>query len=78
MRLYTIWDKAACESCTPFEAKNDTIAKRQLDSAIAKTRYKNDYELYFLGEYVADTMVIIKSDEPVKVELDINSEVENG
>lgn len=66
MRLYTIYDKVAQESGPLFEAKNDTVAIRMYNG-VNFPGNREDYQLYYLGDYSHDPMNVMCKAHPVEV-----------
>jgi hypothetical protein len=57
MQVYTIYDRVAEESSTPFLAINDGVAKRNFMNTIKSVSEVNDFQLVHLGRYNTHTMV---------------------
>lgn len=53
--LYSIKDTVAEEFATPFIANTDGVANRMFQSAVAKTAYPTDFELYQIGIFDPNT-----------------------
>ena len=60
IRLYTIYDMVAEDSCQPFAAVNDGVAARSLKKLLEDVPPvdREEYHLYFIGYWDPKTMVI--------------------
>lgn len=79
MKLYTIYDTIAKDSCKPFGAKNNGVAYRIFlrsmeDFGVKENEY-DQLKLYLLGEYNMETMEVIVY--PIKEEIMSITEVED-
>ncbi len=60
MKLYSIFDAKANTYCAPFECVSNGVAIRQLmdlvsDAKTTVSKYPEDFSLYFVGDFDADT-----------------------
>lgn len=62
--LYSIYDRKANFYSAPFSEVNEVCAIRQFQSQYAQHPYKDDFELYFVGEYDNETGIIFAVDKP--------------
>ena len=69
IRLYTIYDRVAEDSCQPFAAVNDGVAARSLKKLLEDVPPvdREEYRLYFIGYWNPKTMVIDQSGDPEEV-----------
>lgn len=72
-KMYTIYDKVAQEAGPTFHAKNDGIALRSFNDAIKNSPYPEDFQLFCLGTFEPEKMVIVVNDAPLLIEVDYES-----
>lgn len=74
LNLYTIYDRVAEDSCSPFVAKNDGVALRSLAILLKDVELtkRDEYKLYKLGSYDPISMEIIQNLHPIEV-LEVNN-----
>lgn len=75
LRLYTIRDIVAGEFGPVYESKNDEVAVRQYQMVINKTEFKDDYTLYYIGDFDKETGILYPVGKPVDVLNNIRIEV---
>lgn len=51
MRMYVVYDSLAEEAGPIFTAPNDKVAHRQFKNVLDKVLVKEEYKLFFLGEF---------------------------
>lgn len=56
--MYTIKDTVAKEAAPPFFAVNDGVAMRQFKAMIKGSEAPGDFELYSLGVFDTETMLV--------------------
>jgi hypothetical protein len=65
--MYSIYDSVSEIFNKPFPAHNDADATRAFDDSLMESKRKNEYVLYYLGDFNDTTGQINKAQEPVKV-----------
>lgn len=53
--IYSIYDKVACLYSKPLPFENEACAKRYFNNLVAPNKAKDDYELYYIGEFSFDS-----------------------
>lgn len=58
MNMYSVYDKVSEVFNKPFTEINDNSAKRAFYNSIEENKSKNDYELYYVGQFDDNTGTI--------------------
>jgi hypothetical protein len=65
--LYCIYDTIAEVFNKPFPAHNDADATRAFDESLMESNRKDEYVLYYLGDFNDSNGEIKKAQEPLKI-----------
>lgn len=73
--LVAIYDKVSKQYSKPLVFENNGTSKRYFSNLVSRNKYKDDYELYKIGEFsfdsakinVVDKELLMKGDEVVFV-----------
>lgn len=76
--LYSIYDRVACEFGPLQHCRNNAVAVRMAQGALAKVSRPDDYSLFHVADFESDTGDIVDVGGPFQVPMVIEGFVEDG
>jgi hypothetical protein len=75
--LYCIYDTVAEVFNKPFPAHNDADAMRAFEDSLKESLRKDEYVLYYLGDFNDANGTINKAQEPMKIQAGLDIKTKN-